>query len=76
MFTTKQARTALQTYLNLRTDDSPYLFISYSHVGEDGHLSTNAIEELVKKYAKLADIHKKVTPHTLRHSFATSLIRK
>ena len=76
VFTTKQARTALQTYLNLRTDDSPYLFISYSHVGEDGHLSTNAIEELVKKYAKLADIHKKVTPHTLRHSFATSLIRK
>jgi site-specific recombinase XerD len=76
VFTTKQARDALQKYLDLREDNSPYLFISYSHVGEDGHLSTNAIEELVRKYAKLVGLNKKVTPHTLRHSFATSLIKK
>jgi len=39
-------------------------------------LSRNSIEEIVKKYAALAGIGKKVTPHTLRHSFATALIKK
>jgi site-specific recombinase XerD len=34
------------------------------------------IDVLVRKYASLAMIDKKVTPHTLRHSFATTLLMK
>jgi len=76
IFTTKDAREKLNEYLKTRTDNSPYLFISLSANKLGEHLSRNAIEDMVKKYAKLAGIDKKVTPHTLRHSFATSLIKK
>lgn len=76
VFFTKQARERLEKYIDARTDDCPYLFINLSNFQAFSQLSRNAIEEMVKKYAKLAWIDKKVTPHTLRHSFATSLIKK
>jgi len=76
VFATKSAINALKTYIQLRTDSSPYLFISLSRNGFGQHLSRNSIEEIVKSYAALAGINKRVTPHTLRHSFATSLIKK
>jgi len=76
VFMTQQAIHALSHYLSLRIDTSPYLFINLSHNGFAKKLSRNAIEDLVKKYAKIAWISQKVTPHTLRHSFATSLIQK
>jgi len=76
VFFTKQARDKLEQYLHARTDDCPYLFINLSNFRSFGQLSTNTIEDLVRHYAKLAWIDKKVTPHTLRHSFATSLIKK
>lgn len=50
--------------------------MSLSRNGFGQHLSRNSIEEIVRKYATLARINKKVSPHTLRHSFATALIRK
>ena len=37
-------------------------------------LSHKAIDCLVRKYVKLALIKKRVTPHTLRHSFAIALL--
>jgi len=76
VFTTKNAITALKNYMELRKDNSPFLFISISRNGFGEHLSRNSIEEIVRKYAGLAGINKKVTPHTLRHSFATTLIKK
>jgi integrase/recombinase XerD len=38
------------------------------------HLSRKTIWHLIKKYARAAGIHKNITPHTLRHSFATHLL--
>jgi site-specific recombinase XerD len=76
VFATKLAREKLKTYLDMRTDNSEYLFISLSWNQFWAHLSRNSIEDIVRKYARIAWIEKKVTPHTLRHSFATSLIKK
>lgn len=46
-----------------------WLFKSYN-----GHMSIRSVQEIVKRAAKDAGIHKSVHPHTLRHSYATHLI--
>ena len=76
IFFTNQAKEALQNYLSLRHDQSEFLFISLATNSYGNKLSRNTVESLVKKYALVAWIDKKVTPHTLRHSFATSLLKK
>ncbi len=76
VFITNNAKEAVEKYLTFRSDSSPFLFISLSNNSLWKQLTRVSIEEMVKKYAKLANIDKKVTPHTLRHSFATSLLMK
>jgi site-specific recombinase XerD len=76
VFFTKVAREKLEQYISARNDDCPHLFINLSNFRSMTQLTRNTIEDIVKHYAKLAGIDKKVTPHTLRHSFATSLIKK
>lgn len=51
--------------------ENPALFLS----DRGNRLSARAVEDLVGRYARLAGIAKRVTPHTLRHSTATALIR-
>ena len=60
----------------MRHDQSEFLFISLATNSYGNKLSRNTVESLVKKYELEAWIDKKVTPHTLRHSFATSLLKK
>ena len=76
VFLTQDAKEKLKKYILSRSDDSEFLFISLSPNSYGQSLSRNSVESLVKKYAELVWITEKVTPHTLRHSFATSLLRR
>ena len=76
VFLTQEAREKLKKYILSRSDNSEYLFISLSWNSYGQPLSRNSVESLVKKYAESVWITEKVTPHTLRHSFATTLLRK
>ncbi len=77
VFLSHQARSALRNYQELREDELPHIFIRHDRAQsnkEPGPLTSRSIERLVHKYAVLAGITKKVSPHTLRHSFATDLL--
>ena len=76
VFLTQDAKEKLKKYILSRGDDSEYLFISLSWNSYGQPLSRNTIESLVKNYAEAVWITERVTPHTLRHSFATSLLRR
>jgi site-specific recombinase XerD len=76
VFLSETARHWIKKYLDTRHDPNPYIFIGQSKIneGKDKPLTPRSIERLVARYARLAGIMKKVTPHTLRHSYATDLL--
>lgn len=76
VFFTVKALELMEEYLDMRVDNYEYLIISLSNNSYGKPISRNSVEKLVKYYANLVGIAKKVTPHTLRHSFATMLIKK
>ena len=76
VFLSDTAKMAVRAYLAARKDMHDALFVQTGKTprGEDLRLTPRSIERMVKHYATKAGISKKVTPHVIRHSFATDLL--
>jgi site-specific recombinase XerD len=80
VFLSETAAHWLERYLQTRRDSFKPLFIRYSGAidntkdGEKMRLTARSVQEIVNKYAKRCGLPIEVTPHTLRHSFATDLL--
>ena len=80
VFISLDAAEWVQRYLDRREDNTKPLFVRYSGTkkvdlsGNFHRLTARSVQRMVSRYALLAGITKQVSPHTLRHSFATDLL--
>lgn len=77
VFISDRAQTALKAYIDKRGDADEALFVSLSKAKNPkvlGRIIPRAVQRLVNYYAKKSGILGKVSPHQLRHQFATDLL--
>jgi site-specific recombinase XerD len=79
VFLSDAAKRALKAYLDRRGDVEPHLFVALDKAEkgrtESVSLTPRSVQRLIRHYAKAAGILKRITPHTMRHTFATDLLR-
>ena len=81
VFLSDSAKNAIKDYLKKRIDMEEALFIRISNSKDlsfknnDIRLTSRSVERIVKYYAIKAGVSTKVTPHVIRHSFATDLLQ-
>jgi site-specific recombinase XerD len=79
VFLSNAARYWMGQYLQRRRDLDPHLFVSHDRAKsgreESGGLTPRSIQRIVEGHARAAGITKRITPHTMRHTFATDLLR-
>jgi tyrosine recombinase XerC len=72
----RKAREALEEYLQVRPrlmgkeGDEAAVFLNY----RGGRLTTRSVERMVHKYIRRTAVARKISPHSLRHSFASHLL--
>lgn len=81
VFLSDSAKESLKQYLDKRADLNEYLFISIPkgknlfNPDNNMNLTPRSAQRIIKYYAAKAGITGKLTPHTLRHMFATDLLQ-